>query len=50
MHPIMPSLSNVLFPVKKKVVEFRKPRGYKNVSCTEMVKNIKKNNYYCVIS
>lgn len=48
----MPSLSNVLFPYKKKeVVEFRKPRGYKNVSCTEMIINVKKEkNKYCIIS
>ena len=50
MQPILPSLATVLFPVKKQEVEFRKPRGYKNVSSTEMVKSIKKNNYYCVIS
>ena len=52
MHPIMPSLSNVLFPHKKKDVEFRKPQGYKNVSCSEMIQIIKKknNSTYCFIS
>ena len=51
MQPILPSLANVLFPAKKQEVEFRKPRGYKNVSCTEMRDdNVKKNNNYCVIS
>lgn len=49
MHPIVPSLANVLFTVKKEV-EFRKPRGYKNISCTEMIENIKKKGNYCVIS
>ena len=51
MQPILPSLATVLFSAKKQEVEFRKPRGYKNVSCTEMIQNIKKNDSnYCVIS
>lgn len=49
MPPIPSSLASVLFPVKKEV-EFRKPRGYKNVSSTEMIENVKNNNNYCVIS
>lgn len=50
MHPISPSLVNVLFPVKKTFKDFKKPRGYKNVSSTEMVIKEKKNDSYCNIS
>lgn len=50
MYPIPSSLTNVLFPAKKEIVEFRKPRGYKNISCTEMIQKTKKNDSNCVIS
>jgi len=51
MHPISQSLVNVLFPNKKTFYEFKKPAGYKNISCTEMRDPVeKKNDTYCNIS
>ena len=50
MYYIHPELSKKLF--NKEPSEFKKPAGYKNISCTEMRHPVEKKNnqFYCTIS